>query len=262
MNLLLIDDEIEMINGIKSGINWQHLNFNQIFSCTNPLEAKKILSENTIEIVLCDIEMPDCSGLDLIAWVKENYPSTLCVILTCHENFSYAQRAISLGCEEYILKPILYDELEALLKTLIQNKLRIDETEKYSEIGREWIERLHSTFKENTLSKEEMVITVKEYINTHLKAELKTDDLAALVHISADYLFRIFRQIEHCTLGEYILNKRMYLAAQLLKECNLSVSRVAFECGYNNFSYFTKLFKKQYGVTPREYRQQNVSPKT
>lgn len=47
----------------------------------------------------------------------------------------------------------------------------------------------------------------------------------------------------------------MFLAKELLKEGKLSIARVAYECGYDNYSYFTKIFKKKYGITPREFGQ-------
>ena len=81
------------------------------------------------------------------------------------------------------------------------------------------------------------------------------EQMARQFCISADYLSKLFKREEGIGIGDYIVDERMFLAAQLLKAGRANVSRIAYECGYDNYSYFTKVFKKKYGMTPREYMQ-------
>ena len=71
--------------------------------------------EEPADIVLGDIEMPDGSGLDFLEWVEYQNQKTVCMIMTCHEEFDYAWRAVSLRCRAYIVKPLIYEELEQKL---------------------------------------------------------------------------------------------------------------------------------------------------
>ena len=66
--------------------------------------------------------MPNGSGIDLVSWMKEHSREIICVFLTCHSDFSYAKRAISLGVLDYLLKPVDYDELEEVIEKAIQKK--------------------------------------------------------------------------------------------------------------------------------------------
>lgn len=257
MNLLIIDDEIETINGIMTGMCWNKLAFQNIYKAVCVEQAKAVFGKRHVDVALCDIEMPDGSGLDLIEWVRENYSDTVCLILTCHEEFYYAKRAVSLQCKDYILKPVIYGELEKKLLQIQEQIQKEREDNRYQKFGRDWVRQInHQNMEADSyLSKTELVDVVKSYVRTHLKDEIRMDELAKMTYVSQDYMGRVFKRAEGITISDFILEERMFLAQELLKEDKLSISRVAYECGYDNYSYFTKVFRKKYLMTPREYRQ-------
>lgn len=97
---------------------------------------------------------------------------------------------------------------------------------------------------------------VREYIDLHLSDEnLSVSALAAAFHYSADHLNRLFAQYMGDTISQYLTNRRMQTAAELLKCPDLSVGHIARQVGYGNAGYFARGFRKKYGVTPGEYRQ-------
>ena len=119
LNLIIVDDEYHALQAIKTAVDWQELGISHVFEAANIKEAKNIFRAHPVHLMLCDIEMPQGSGLDLLAWVRERYPAVRCVFLTCHAEFAYAQRAIELGSTEYILKPVAGQRLkEAVLKAM------------------------------------------------------------------------------------------------------------------------------------------------
>lgn len=81
------------------------------------------------------------------------------------------------------------------------------------------------------------------------------ETIAKKFYLSSDYLTKIFKKETGVSISDFILEERMFLARELIQAGQMSISRVSYECGYDNYSYFTKLFKKKYGVTPREYSQ-------
>lgn len=89
------------------------------FLPTSVQEAKTLICENQIDILMTDIEMPGENGLQLLHWVSENYPDIVCILLTSHADFSYAQESIKLGCFDYVVQPAPYQEIEdALLRAI------------------------------------------------------------------------------------------------------------------------------------------------
>ncbi|WP_241674837.1 response regulator [Paenibacillus luteus] len=107
-----MDDEMFIAEGIKSSVNWERLGFVGVFVAYNLRQAKEVFDNHPIDLLICDIEMPEGNGLELVEWVRESYSQTECIFLTAHPNFNYAKRAIQLNSFEYLLKPIPKNELE------------------------------------------------------------------------------------------------------------------------------------------------------
>lgn len=119
MNVLLVDDDRFVVAALEKKINWSSLSITGVFTAANIRQAQKIISENSISICVCDIEMPGGSGLDLLMWVREQKLETQFIFLTSYADFSYAQQAISLSSLDYQLKPINFDKLEQILRKAI-----------------------------------------------------------------------------------------------------------------------------------------------
>ena len=94
-----------------------------------------------------------------------------------------------------------------------------------------------------------------EYIDHHYKEDLSRTTLADMVYLSADHLARIFKKETGETLVKYITDKRIHAAKELLSDTKTPISQVASEVGYDNYSYFTKIFKEKTGVSPGDYRK-------
>lgn len=119
MNLLIVDDQPTVIEGILAGVNWEQMNIDMKFAAHNIVEAKERIQNNSVDLLLCDIEMPMGSGLDLYEWVIEQGYHIKCIFLTSHSEFSYAQKAIHLQGFDYLLQPVTYKEIEASLQKAI-----------------------------------------------------------------------------------------------------------------------------------------------
>lgn len=91
-----------------------------------------------------------------------------------------------------------------------------------------------------------------DYINAHISEELSLDHLAKTFYLNKDYLGNIFKNTTGYTIKEYIISKRIMLAKQYLLE-NEPVSWVMEKVGFNDYSHFINTFKKQVGVTPKQY---------
>ncbi|GAA4876037.1 hypothetical protein GCM10023310_64710 [Paenibacillus vulneris] len=133
LRLLIVDDEVHAAHGIERGIEWSRLGVSQVLVAYNIRQAKELYAAHTIDLMICDIEMPQGNGIELLTWVKEQYPSTECLFLTCHADFGYAQQALQLGSLDYMLKPVRYEDLESAVIKAIRKIQADQDTRKFTE---------------------------------------------------------------------------------------------------------------------------------
>ena len=116
-NLILVDDEEDVREGLLQEIDWESYGFQVVERAENGKEAMEQIEKVMPDIVVTDIHMPFMNGLQLAEWVRKTYPSIKIIILTGYDEFEYAQKAIKLHIDEYVLKPFSASDLmEALTK--------------------------------------------------------------------------------------------------------------------------------------------------
>ncbi len=276
MNILIVDDEIIIINILKETIDWNSIGISQVFSAYNAFEAKKVLEQHLIDIIICDIEMPQENGLNLLEWVKKHYPHVLNIILTAFPNFNYAQSAIAIGVYKFLVKPIVFADLVKIVQEAVDKRKKEMLKDKLRKYGEYLIE--HSDFKvpvEEQLdimvnklkepnadnSKEQSVVNiVKNYLEQHFNDNISRKDIESLVHLNEDYLNRVYKQSTGYSLMEYIQYYRIMVAKRMLVNSKMSIGDISTQIGYDSPAYFSKIFKKFTGVTPAEYRNNiNIS---
>lgn len=120
MKVLLIDDQEKILEATKKLVDWKKLEVSKVYTANNAMTARRILSENDIDIVLSDIEMPGENGIELQGWISESYPDVACIFLTSHADFKYAQTAIRNGAFDYILQPANFSEIERVVGKCIE----------------------------------------------------------------------------------------------------------------------------------------------
>ncbi|GKU82058.1 response regulator [Niallia sp. NCCP-28] len=138
MNILIVDDDRFVVSALEQKIDWNSLGIQQIYTAYNIRQAKKIFSENTIHILLSDIEMPQGSGLELLAWIRSEGLHIQAIYLTNFADFNYAQKAIELQSFDYYLKPIEFDKLEFIIKKAV-NKVKVSQLKENAiKVGQYW----------------------------------------------------------------------------------------------------------------------------
>ncbi|WP_405079960.1 helix-turn-helix domain-containing protein [Paenibacillus chitinolyticus] len=140
--VLIVDDEKYAVKGIVEGIDWKALGVDELYEAYHVPGAKEILLSVPIDLMITDIEMPKETGLDLLEWVREEKLEPETLILTCHADFGFARRAVQLGSRDYLLKPVMFEELEAVLAALLdrvrKKRTETEETERFKKVYRLW----------------------------------------------------------------------------------------------------------------------------
>lgn len=257
MNLLIVDDEIVAVKGMLDGIDKEACGIKKIWTAYNAENALNILRTQDIDIMLCDIEMPGASGIELLKKMRDEQKETACIFLTCHAKFEYAQEAIALGCKGYILKPAPYDEITDKIKSVkeeILNSRKRKSLEKYH-ITEEELDKQAGVYKE-THSVKEIVAKVEEYITLHISdSELMVTDIADNLFLNKDYVNRVFKKEKGVSISQFLIQERMKLAGLLLEDVRIDVNLVAEKAGYSNYPYFSSSFKRYYGCSPSQYQK-------
>ncbi len=139
MKILIVDDDVPTTQAIKNAIDWSLFSIDEVLTANSVNKAKSIILEVLPEIILCDIEMPKNTGLDLIQWVRESKIDSRFLFLTCHEDFLYAAEAIKYAADDYILKPFEVERVQISLAKVVEKIAYQQHLKEYSDIGQRWL---------------------------------------------------------------------------------------------------------------------------
>lgn len=123
-----------------------------------------------------------------------------------------------------------------------------------------WIIRLRDGLCENIRNrkqcyKEKLLKEVQEYIRNHLDERLLISDVAEFFHFSSSYLSQLFAQYSDCSYVDYVTREKITASKIMMASGDKKIYEIAELLGYNSAFYFSKVFKKATGLTPREYIQ-------
>ncbi|WP_029192601.1 response regulator [Paenibacillus harenae] len=122
---LIADDEAIIREGIRTSIPWEELKLEVVGEAEDGEEALELAIEKQAQILLVDLSMPIMNGMTLISHIRERLPQCKIVIITGHDEFSYAYEAIKLEVDDYILKPVNPSALAEVMRKLVH---KLEET--------------------------------------------------------------------------------------------------------------------------------------
>ena len=259
MNLLMVNDEVITVETMKAEIEWETYGITKVFTAYDVEQAKECISRNAVDLILCDIEMPGENGLALREGIRSRSMDIECIFLTCHASFQYAQKAIGLGCQDYILIPAKYEEIGNAVQKVVNRIREKRESVKIQEYGNQVIrEKVESAVEgcEKTCPKEVVADTVKFILNHLGASDLSVNKIAETLHFHPAYLNRIFKKEKGTVISQYIIGERMRLAARLLETNRMSSHAVSEAVGYSSYPSFNMTFRKYYGCAPAQYSEQ------
>ena len=170
MTLLIVDDEYYCVENLKNKLDWSDFGFSNVLCAYSMMQAQDLFEKNRIDVMICDVEMPHGSGLELLRWVREQNFDAECIFLTCYARFDYASAALKLGSSDYLLKPV---EKEALIQSLSHVIIRIQQKEA------EQVNELHARY----WQKSESLRAAQFWLNViHGNILSEHDDLASAAH--------------------------------------------------------------------------------
>lgn len=235
--VVLADDEHLEIEALKIIINEKVKNVDIVGEAYNGEDVIKINESLNPDVIFMDIIMPGIDGLEVAQIIKEKDSSKKIVLMSVYDDFELVQRALKIKVDDYLLKPIKPEKVIMLLKEFI------DEDKIFNS------ENNISVYKIDELE------CALSYIEKNFRKNITLNDVANYVNFSSTYLSKLFKNNIGINFNKYITKRRIKEATLILENKNISVNDLAFQIGYNEPSYFCKVFKKEKGVTPLEYRK-------
>ncbi|MGN0905775.1 MAG: response regulator [Bullifex sp.] len=232
LNLVIVDDEFEIVNGLSNYFPWNDIGYTVSGTFTSPEEALDFITgSGKTDVLLTDIRMPEMSGTDLCRKVLETKPSVRCVIISGYREFEYARSCMELGIRDYIVKPTKFNEIKEVFSKIRQ------ELETSSGDRQE-----HRT-----------VVKVRDYVLKNL-ANSSLEEVAAHVGLNPFYLSTLFHKETGEKFTEFALRAKMEEARRLLEESSVTIQEISTRLGYMNSNSFSRAFRAYYGTNPRSIR--------
>ena len=194
------------------------------------------------DIVITDIQMPGVDGLEVCKYVYETCPETQVIILTAYSDFEYAKRAIKYSVCEYVLKISIIDELPLAVEKAIGKLSRLKKEIEIQE---------HTKAEEP----ESLLDQIEQYLEENFRKKITLDDIADTLHVNRSYLSRYYKNKTGVNLFDEILMKRVEKAKEYLQNTEMKTYEISEAVGVEDAGYFSKMFKKITGVSPKEFRK-------
>ncbi len=233
--IIIVDDEEKIAEGIAHLFPWEQMGFSVEAYFRSARKAVEYLEHHQVDVLVSDIEMPDISGLELCERLSGG--SVRIVFISSYQNYEYFRSAIHYKVEDYLLKPIKFQELR----------------ECFRKIKEELDEENNAMPDAPVAYYDQIVREVKNYIEQNYR-EASQNEAAALVGMSSGYLSKIFKEKSGQGFMEYLTEVRMKKACELLDNIQFKSYDVAYYVGYDNPKNFSRAFKAYLGMTPKEYR--------
>lgn len=246
--VILIDDEPWALYALEHGISWREKGFEVVATANNAEDGLNMIQELRPDVVFTDVRMEDMSGIELLQTAREKNIQSEFVIISAYGEFSYAREAIQYNIFDYIVKPVEEATGNMLLERLakhiskkqyVAEQIRMlvpsEERKNYEVVNQNFIELLN-------------------YVEEHFREELTLEKLSEKYYLNMSYICVLFKKMTGETFSGYMNTLRMREAHKLLLTTDESIAKVAEMAGYGDYYYFSKAFKKRFGISPRQCR--------
>ncbi len=243
--VLLVEDHEEVRDYLKKAWADKY----QILEASNGAEGIQLALENVPELILTDIRMPQCSGIELCNILKQDECTSHIpiILLTSGGEVETELKGLESGADDFVTKPFKLPVLEKRIDNLINTRRSL--RHHYSQ---EYI--LEAKNIAITPTDEQFLNKVQAIMEQHLSdPQFNATAFCRLVGMSRMQLHRKLQLYTGLSTTAFIRSQRLKQAEQLIRASDLSINEVAYAVGFNTPSYFIKCFREAYDTTPAAY---------
>ena len=246
--LLYIDDNADLRNYIRQSFGGDY----RIIAADGGVSGLELARTSSPDIIVCDVMMPDLDGMQVLAAIKAD-PATShipVIMLTAKDTEDSLSEGLRHGADGYVTKPFRHDLLLQQINNIVQrrdvlrNRFRREVITEPAEVT--------VTDTDEVFLRQAMDIVEENMSNT----EFSVDQLVKEMGVSRSKLYLKLKALTGQSSSEFVRTVRLKRAVRLLEDSNYSVKEVMYMTGFNTASYFSKCFKRQFGIVPSEYVKQ------
>jgi len=242
--LLIVEDNEDVVGYLVSLFAGEY----DVIIATNGEEGVSKALENVPDIILSDIMMPVMDGIQMLDIVKNDVRTSHIpvVILTAKADVASRLEGLSRGADAYIAKPFDINELQVHLRSLIEQRTKLQK--RYAKVGQPILSGERDFHFEDDFMKRTMALMMANLSN-------ESFDIQKLCHemtMSRTQLYRKFRSLTDKSPNDYFRSLRLQKAKDLLARTRITVAEAAYKSGFKNVSHFSRVFTEEFGVKPRE----------
>lgn len=244
ISILVVEDNKELLQFL---LDYFAPRYN-VYTAENGKEALEIAHTSPIQLVVSDVMMPEMDGLTLCRTLKSDIQTSHIpvILLTAKTGTDDMVKGYESGADAYVPKPFDPQILELQMKNIIKAR----------QTRQEQVVKADSPdLEDSTLSKfdKEFINRINELVDRNLdNSEFSITCITQQLGISRSLLHVKMKNLLNISTGDYIRKKRLNKACALLRE-GYNVSETAYKTGFSDPNYFSKTFKKEFGITPTEY---------
>lgn len=244
------DDEIRSYLVTELESTYRVLSFN------DGADALPIILREIPALVISDVMMPQMDGNTLCAKIKSNVNTNHVpvILLTAKTRDEDRLESLETGADQYFTKPFNMDILRRSIANLIASRRLMENKFTGKEDHSEQIDDI-----EVESADDKLLNRILAVVNANLSnSDLNIDMICSEVGISRVHLHRKMKELTNQTPHDFIRNLRLKQAARLLSRKGQNITEVMYRCGFNSTTSFSTMFKKMYGLSPREYMKEHA----
>lgn len=245
--ILVVDDDTEVAHYLKVLLSPAY----RVICRFNAEDAFKAVSEEAPDLVLSDVVMPGTDGYTLCRKIKEDLQlcHTPVILVTAKANMEDQVEGLNTGADAYVTKPFDPTYLQALIQSQLKNREKVRAL-----LGRN---TQTDAIADDVLSPQDNAFMTELYRlmeNELSNPELDISHMTELLKISRTKFYYKVKGLTGENPSSFFKTYKLNRAAELIKEGKYSISEIADMTGFSTHSYFSKAFKKQFGIAPSEYK--------
>ncbi|HEY3430589.1 MAG TPA: response regulator, partial [Cyclobacteriaceae bacterium] len=251
--ILVVEDNVELRNYISSILEKEFM----VLMAGDGKEALEFAIQFIPNLIVSDLMMPVMDGLQLTEKIKEDERTSHIpiILLTARNDQSSRLEGLKTGADDYLTKPFSKDELVIRIQNLIHQRKLL------AERFRERILVPITSAQEVSLD-DKFLQRIRLITEAHMSdASFSVEQLAEQAHLNRTQLLRKLKSLTGLSPNDFIKDLRLKKAADMIRQRTDTITQIGYAVGFNDQSYFSKCFKKQFGITPKEFSVEQAQNK-
>lgn len=243
--LLIVEDNDEMRRFLRDELSEEF----RIIEAKDGIDALEKLSNNFVNLIICDLMMPRMDGFELCRRLKKdiNFSQIPLIILTALNSLQARIKTLDSGADAYIEKPFSLDLLRIQINNLLHTREKLYEALRQNPSVK--LSSLATSSVDN-----DFIRKLNAYISDNISIEhMNMDQVAAAMNMSYISMYRKIKLLTGMVPLDYVKIFRLKRAAELLKQDNLQIQEISYQVGFSSPAYFSSCFSKYYKMSPSDY---------